>query len=453
MPENFGGLEFKDVSNIHPLALAAVLILGIAMLIVPRRWAILPMLIIACFISSVQKIVIAGMDFNLLRIMVMFGVARLIIRQESRGFAWKPLDTAITLWTISSMIIYTMQQGSTSAFINRLGFGFDSFGMYFLFRCLIQDWSDIDRIVLSFILISIPVAIFFMIENRTGRNLFAMFGGVPEFTMIREDRLRCQGAFPHPIIAGCFWAALMPLFAARWWGSLKDKGWALAGLMAASIIVVCSSSSTPLMAAISGVIGGLMFLARRYMRQVRWGILLTLVVLHMIMKAPVWNLIARVSAVGGSTSYFRYKMIDGAINHFQEWALLGTRSTAHWFWGAQDVTNQYIYEGVEGGFLTLVLFVYGIVLAFGGVGRLWRQNSDPYRIALSWALGVSLFVHCMNFIGVSYFGQIHVIWYLLFAMIGSMAPVGSAVSIVRPMPRLSTMKTRSPIPRRFHANT
>jgi hypothetical protein len=435
MSENFGGLEWKDVTNIHPLGLAVVLILGLVMLFVARRWAILPMLIIACFISAVQKITILSLDFNLLRIMVFFGICRLFLKKEYLSFIWKPLDIAIVLWALSSMLILTLQQGDFSTFINRLGFAFDVFGMYFLFRCLIQDWMDVDCIVKSIIWISIPVMAAFLLENRTGHNMFSVFGGVPAITVVREDRLRCQGAFSNPIIAGCFWASLMPMFAAIWWKSAEDKIFAITGLITSFVIVVCCSSSTPLMGVISGLIGGLFFLLRRQMRIVRWAVLLTLIALHMVMKAPVWHLISRVSAVGGSTSYFRYALINGAIQHFSEWALLGTKSTAHWFWGAQDVCNQYVLEGVEGGFVTLCLFVVVIAIAFREVGRLWRlQIRNSYKLALSWALGVSLFVHCTNFIGVSYFDQIWILWYLLLAIIGSLSIQ------VRP---LSTPKIRS----------
>lgn len=422
MPENFGGLAYQNVTNIHPLALAMVVICGIAVLAVPRRWSVFPMLIIACFVSSVQKITIVGMDFNLLRIMVVFGVVRLLLHKEHLGFSWKPLDTAIVLWTLSSMLIYSLQQATFAAVINRLGFGFDAFGMYFLFRCLIRNWKDVDTIIFSLLVISIPVALFFVLENRTGRNLFSVFGGVPEITRMREGRLRCQGAFPHAILAGCFWASLLPLFAAYWWKSAKDRIWAITGIVTTFIIVICCASSTPVMGALAAMLGGLFFPLRRYMRLVRWGVLLSLTALHMMMNAPVWHLISRVSVVGGSTSYYRYMLINGAITHFHEWALLGTKSTAHWGWGAQDITNQYILEGVRGGFLTLVLFVVVIAYAFRDVGNLWRQQKEnSFSLVLSWALGVSLFVHCVNFIGVSYFGQVHILWYLLLAMIGSLA--------------------------------
>ncbi len=422
MPENLGGLGWKDVTNIHPIGLAAVLILGLVMLFISRRWAILPMLIIACFISSVQKIAIFGLDFNLLRTMVVFGGCRLFLKKEYLSVIWKPLDTAIVLWTLSSMLILTVQQGDFSTFINRLGFAFDVFGMYFLFRCLIQNWQDVDTVIFSALLISIPVAAAFLLENMTGRNIFSVFGGVDEITHIREGRLRCQGAFSHAILAGCFWASLMPLFAARWWKSAKDHIWAITGLFTSSLIIICCASSTPVLAILSGIIGSAMFFVRRQMRMVRWGVILSLVALHMVMKAPVWHLIARISAVGGSGGYHRYRLIDQAINRFDEWALLGTKSTAHWFWGAQDVCNQYVLEGVQGGFLTLCLFVTVIAIAFREVGFLWRsQTHNPYRLVFSWALGVGLFVHCMNFIGVSYFGQIWILWYLLLAMIGSLS--------------------------------
>ncbi|MBN1816827.1 MAG: hypothetical protein JW828_05675 [Sedimentisphaerales bacterium] len=438
MPEGFGGVQWKDVTNIHPLALTAVLVLGIAILVLSRRWAVLPMFILVCFVSSVQKIVVFGMDFNLLRIMVLFAVARLLLRSEWRSFVWKPIDTAVTLWVISSIFIHTMQQGTASAFVNRLGFGFDAFGMYFVFRCLIRDFEDLDRTILGCILVSIPVALAFLVENRTGRNAFSVFGGVPAITIVREGRLRCQGAFSHAILAGCFWASLIPLFAARWWKSGNGKIWAITGLVTCSIIIICCASSTPVFAAICVLVGGAMFFLRRHMRIVRWGIVVTLISLHMVMKASVWHLISRVSAVGGSTGWHRYYLIDRAIAHFGEWWLLGTKSTLHWGQGLFDITNQYILEGVLGGALTLGFFLLVIMLAFGGVGRLWRKTAaNPYYLALSWALGVSLFVHCMNFIGVSYFGQIYMIWYLVLAMIGSLTPTSRIMvkKIVPSVPR------------------
>ena len=422
MPEGFGAVEFQNITNVHPLALVIVLVLGSAMLAVHRRWSFLPMLIIACFISAAQKITVFGMDFNFLRIMVLFGLIRLFIYDEYRYFEWKPLDVVLVLWTVSAIVIHVLQRGTFASFVNRLGFGFDAFGMYFLFRCLVRDWRDVDHIIWACILISIPVALFFIFENRVGRNVFSVFGGISPTAIVREGRVRCRGAYAHPIIAGCFWASLMPLIAAYRLKSAKHRTWSIIGLINSMIIVICCSSSTPLMGVMATLMGGLLYVVRRYMRTLRWGILLTLCALHLVMLAPVWHLIGRFQFVGGSTSYFRFLVIDSAIKNFNEWALLGTQSTAHWFWGAQDLTNHFVMEGVMGGFLTLCLFVAVIAYAFRDVGGMWRAEArNSCRAKYAWALGVCIFVHCVNFIGVSYFGQIIVVWYLHLAIIGSLS--------------------------------
>jgi hypothetical protein len=187
-----------------------------------------------------------------------------------------------------------------------------------------------------------------------------------------------------------------------------------------------------MMGVLSAIIGGLFFYFRYSMRVVRWGLLLILIALHLWMKAPVWHLVSRVGAVGGSTGWHRFNLINQVIINFDEWWFWGCSGQTVASWGvyAGDITNQYILEGVRGGFLTMCLFITVIVIAFREVGRLWRlQMRNPYRLAISWALGVSLFIHCINFIGVSYFGQIWILWYLLLAMIGSLSVQAGPVSM------------------------
>jgi len=418
-----GNPSYADQTTIHSIGLLVLGILGLCILLFPRRWSVLPLLVMACFVSSAQRIVILGLDFTFLRIMILFGVARLVLRREYIGFVWKALDKAIVLWVVSSIFFYTVRNSTFSALVNRLGFGFDAIGMYFLFRCLIRDWVDVDCIILGVIWISIPVSAFFVLENRTGYNMFSIFGGVPEITNVRQGRLRCQGAFSHAILAGCFWASLMPLFASHWWKSSRDRIWSIIGLATSMVIVVCCASSTPIIAVISGIIGGLMFFVRRYMRLICWGTVLTLIALHIVMNAPVWHLISRISPVGGSTGWHRYYLINQTITHFGEWWLWGCSGYTVASWGitAGDVTNQYVLEGIHGGIVTMGLFFVIIGYAFRNTALLWRsQSQQPYRLAMSWAIGVSLFVHCINFIAVSYFGQIWILWYLLLAMVGSL---------------------------------
>jgi hypothetical protein len=170
------------------------------------------------------------------------------------------------------------------------------------------------------------------------------------------------------------------------------------------------------------VIGFGLFRYRQHMRLVRWGLLGLVVVLHLVMDKPVWHLFGRINLVSGSTGYHRYLLLDAAIHHFGEWWLVGTRSTENWGTGLFDVTNQYLLEGVRGGVWALVLFFVLIGYAFARVGQLVRANRNHrYHAMASWALGVTLVTHCANFMAISYFGQIIMIWYLLLAVIGSLS--------------------------------
>src|SRR6185503_364562 len=99
----------------------------------------------------------------------------------------------------------------------------------------------------------------------------------------------------------------------------------------------------------------------------------------------------------------------------------------------------------RGGLLTLVIFVAILALGFAETGRLWRAwSNQPIRLWSSWALGVALFVHCLNFFAVSYFGQTVMAFVFTLACaasLGSLPQMRPVVSIPRvqhlPSPRLS----------------
>lgn len=407
----------------------AVVILGLALILLPRRYAIIPLIIMACFIAPAQRIVVLTLDFNLLRLMVLFGWMRLLFHRELQGMKWRSIDYVIILWLVSGTTAMTLLHLTSQTFIYRLGIMFDAAGMYFLFRCLIRDWSDIDTIAVSVVWISIPVAFAFILENNTGRNIFSIFGGVPEYTIIRDGALRCQGAYAHPILAGSFWASLLPIIIAL--GAKNDwrRPLAVLGLATSTVMIVTSGSSTPIFAALIALVVMAMYPLRMTMVYLRWGAVVGILALHLVMKNPVWHLLARIDLVGGSTGWYRYKLIDDFFTHFGEWWMLGTKTTAHWWdWGSNDVTNQYVLEGVNGGLLTLSLFILIIILAFRGVKRFQsRIGSNTARRIMAWAVGASLFVHCVIFIGVSYFGQIQLLWFLTLAMTGSLSSASDSI--------------------------
>lgn len=418
--------EWHNHTTINPIGLISTAVLGAVLVLSPRRYSIVPMLILACFIPSAQRLVIAGADFDLLRILVVFGWFRIAVRGETRGFVWNSLDTMVGAWMLSGTLIYTISYGTPSAFINRCGWMFDGFGMYFFFRCVLREWRDIQVLIYTFILLSIPVAVAFCVERATGRNAFSVFGGVPEFTRVREGRLRCQGAYAHEILAGCFWVGVIPWIVSYLVGGAKWLGGI--GIVAALVIIVNCASSTPIIGLGFLIVGVLLYKVRRHVKAIRWGFLFVLVFLHLIMEAPVWHLISRVDIVGGSTGHHRYSILNSTINNVSKWWLLGEKNPLRW--GNEDmvdITNHYILEALNGGLLTLLCFVILIAIAFGLVGKSLRSlgDSNRYRFAI-WSIGVALFAHVCMFFAVSYFGQIIMLWYLTLATIGSLERITSS---------------------------
>lgn len=435
-------------TTVHPIGLAVLLLCGVATFMLPRRYAMWPMLVVACFISPAQRIVLAGVDFGFLRIAAMFVLARVMLRGETGQFRWIRLDTIMALWAAGHVILPIFRSG-TLEIVSKLGFSGDAIVMYFACRLLLQTMDDLRSLIVGIALVSIPTAVAFLIEMSTARNLFAVLGGVPEITKERDGKLRCQGAFAHPLIAGCFWAALLPLLVAELWQKKPRRVLAVVGIVCALVIILATSSSTPISAVMIAIIGFAAFMMRRYMRLVRWSILGLVIVLHMVMIAPVWHLIARINIVGGNSSYHRFQLIDGAINYFHEWWLVGSSvGTEHWGWMTFDMCNYYIVQGLHGGLLLLAIFVWMMAESFRACGQaVKRWDADTGYRMMAWMAGVCMLVHITNFIGVSYFGQLPMVLFLNLAVAGCLVQAQSAplpVQVVKKVHRAMPLVRRRP---------
>lgn len=416
-----------DVTNINTLGLVFIIIMGILTIFLPRRFAIVPVIVTCLHITLGQVLVIAGLHFTAMRIIVLFGWIRLIGRKEFSSIKVNEIDIAIICWVISNMVMYNLLRQTSTAFFNRLGFAYNAIGIYFLFRFLIRDFSEISRSFKIFAIAIVPLTIAMLFEQLTSVNLFSVFGGVPVLNVVREGRFRSQGPFISPILAGTFGATLIPFFVALWFKE-QGKKFAIIGALAATFITLAAASGGPVMSYIFGFIGLSMWPLRKHMRAVQWTSLFLLIFAHIFMKAPVWYLMARASSLVGGGGWHRSYLIDQAIAHFNEWWLLGIEYTAHWMPTAlevdpnnADITNQFLAQGVQGGLLTMILLILVIVLGFRAIGKALKiLENQPFSVKITlWSMGAALFAHVMSFMSVSYFDQIMVSWYFLLAAIST----------------------------------
>ncbi len=417
---------------IHPAALI-LLAAGVVLLFAVRSAYILwPVILIGCFVAPAQRIVLFGMDWTILRLTLLAGLLRalLLIAQTQRLPRWHRIDTWLILWLCSGVLIYLIREPSIATLNNRLGWAFDYFAAYFLARMAVTSWRSLRLLFCCFAIMSLPVAIAFINEQFTQYNVFGLMGGVELITREREGRLRCQGAFAHPILAGTYWAVALPLIASLFWHrGATFKVLAVAGSVAALTIIATCASSGPVVSVLAGVVAAALLFLRAHFAFIRIAVILTLACLHLVMEAPVWHLIARIDIVGGSTGWHRFNVIDQWLRNTDSWFLIGTSSTASWATiPVYDITNQYVLEAVRGGAITLFLFIGFLWDTFATLGRTARhleQATFRLHAGMCWALGVAMFVHAISWLGVNYFGQILVLTVLIPALtvnVSQMAP-------------------------------
>jgi hypothetical protein len=363
-----------------------------------------------------QRFELFTLDFTVLRMLILSGCLRVAMRGETRIAQWNNFDKLLLSWVLASSLIFVVQQGARmSVIINRSGVIFDSVGMYWLFRQSIHTWEEVSQSIKIFAGFTILTAPIIALEKFQITNLFSLLG--PANGQFHRGRFRAAGAFPHYIMMGCFWASLLPFFYAEIKANKSLVFYWLA-IGAALLSIFCSASSTPIFTVVAIMLFWKLFNSRIHGKSIFWGTGAMLVILHLIMNAPVWHLIARIDIFGGSTGWHRYNLIDKFIKNASEWVLIGTADTAHWGWGLQDLTNQFVLEGVRGGALTLIIFILLIYRAVKIPGALSLAQLPPDAKWMSWGICVSMLGHFVTFWGVSYFGQMNMILYFTFALVG-----------------------------------
>ena len=399
-------------ATIYQSTVLLAIILALLTLLVPRRYFLAPLILAACFVPTDQRIMVMGLDFKVLRMIIAVGVLRVLLFGEYQQLKLNRIDRLLLMWVLCGAVIYSIRWNTAEAVINRAGMLFDAAGLYWLFRQNIRSWDDLKHTLRLFAVGSIILLPFVLIEWSTGNNPFVFLGKV--ITSVREENFRCQAAFPHSIMLGLFWAILAPMFLAL--AKTETKKTLYVCAFASSIVIVmATASSTPILVLILAIVAYRAFNWRRYTAAAALALAAMTAALHIVMNAPVWNLLARINVIGGSTGWHRYNLIDKAIKNFDEWMVIGCRSTDHWGWGLGDVTNQYVLEGVRGGAATLILFVLMIYAVLKTLATSSLRYRDRNTRLLTWALFSMMIAHCVGFIGVSYFGQIQVLWYMTLA--------------------------------------
>lgn len=417
----FGGGGVETV--LSPIVLIAMLIAMLLILVLPRKYIIVPVLLIAFLVPLGQSVYALGVHWLVLRIVVLFGLLRVSVinfssRKSPFAGGFNSIDKAFLICVVAQAIATPLQYMDSQALVNQFGVLIDFLGGYFLLRALIQDEADVYRTLKCLALLTVVLGLCMIREQLALQNIFGQIGlgrTVPE---IREGKIRSQAVFQHSLTAGTFGAILLPLFFLLWKNG-KAKAMAAAGVVGSTVMTICSNSSTPLLAYVAGIFAALWWPARKKMKAVRWGIVLGLLALQMVMKAPFWFIIAHIDLTGGSSGYHRAELVDQFIMHFRDWWLIGTKDAGTWAYDLWDQQNQYVGVGEGGGIVAFVFFIAMISRSCAKIGIARKAVEGFKREWFFWFLGAAMFANLVAFFGVNYFDQVKLVWFALLAAISA----------------------------------
>jgi hypothetical protein len=420
-PQNFrfgGGAAETMLTPV--MALAMLIVIGL-IFTRPRNQVIVPFLL-GCFTIPLQQVVVlGGLHFTVLRILIIAGLIR---KATSGGTSragkfpggFNGVDRMVILWAISLQTIVSLQWMEMQSFIHNLGDFLDMFGGYLVVRFFIPDVETVRRTIKTLAVVCIIQGVCMLNEQISHVNVFGYVGGLGPWLTIRDGKIRSEGVLGC-ISAGAFAGALIPLF--LWlWTQRKCRTLAYAGLAGATTMVFTSNSSSSLLALAATALAIFFWPLRKQMRLVRWALALTLVALHLVMKAPVWALISRVDLTGSSSGYHRFYLVDNCIRHFGDWWLLGYKHYDQWGFMMFDLCNQFVVQAVNGGLLALVAYIAIFSRSFAAIGKARKKvEGDRGREWFLWCLGSTLFSIVVAHFGINYPAMMEIGLFTLWTVI------------------------------------
>lgn len=412
----------------NPFAVIFFLVVAILLWTVPRKWAPVPLLAGSCYMTLGQGIELGPISLPIFRMLMAVGLFRILARGERIEGGLNKIDKvviALAAWMLFASFFHSGLDGSGPIFMS--GQLFNLLLIYFLARVWTRDASELGELVRIIAVLLVPVAIAMVVEKLTAKNMLSVFGGVPEDVLYRAGKLRAQGPFRHPILAGTVGATCIPLFI----GIFKQhKPFAIVGIISGLIMVFTSASSGPIMSLLAGIFALMLWHFKHLIRVMVVAAIAIYLVLFLVMEKPPYYLISRIDISGGSTGWHRSFLIEQTFKHLPEWWLFGTDHTRHWMPNQgiaysvnhTDITNYYIAFGVMGGLVAMMLLIYALVIGFRWVCSLQLEPDilSSQSGFMLWAFGSGLFAHAATSISVSYFDQSMLFFWLNLAVISSM---------------------------------
>ena len=412
----------------------AVLISILAMVLRPK-YALAVYIISLLWYPDFLAMSIGTIDIPVSRAVVFVLLLRCLLNHHIRSqFIWSRLDTVIALSMVVYFVIplFTFSLPFSEVLENRGGFLMDTWFAYLVTRFIITDRAKLITVIKCASIALVPLAILGVIECITHWQPFAPLRrfspwyheGQIIVSRSRFGLARALGPFSHAILFGCCFGIFLPFI----YYLRHEKGpWRTWAYVISAIAFVgalsCVSSGGWIMA--STVVFCLALEKHKiWAKRLLILFLLLCIFTGIASNRPFYHVIVtRLNPVAGA-GWHRAKLIDLAIERFDEWWFTGYGGEDPG-WGPvlgmahTDLTNEFILAGVRYGVLGVIALCVVVVTAFRNVLYTYRRTKDPRLKSLCWSLGSLLLTTIVTWMSVSFFGQMMPLIYFVYGIIGS----------------------------------
>jgi len=421
---------------VNALGVLLTSLLALALLAGPPRVALWALVTGILYLPQQQSIEVLGTSLTALRLLEVTALLRLLLRAEWRSVTLHRLDFWFAATYLYAMGVFLLRSdlGQTEV----IGRSLDALICYAMFRVAIRTVDDFAHMLKALAWTMVPYVGLLVIEVTSGRNPFAQLGAWSSWVELRGDRVRAMGSFRNPSLLGTLGACFLPLYLAL----MRRQGTAFSGALGATLcvgIVYLSNSGGPTAAAVLGVVAFAGWSIRRAMGGLRALAVLGLIGLALVMKAPIWALLERASAVTGGSGWHRAHLLTMAWTEIDRWWRTGMplADTVHWFpyvlgiTGTADITNTFLDYGLRAGLPAMLLLIVLLWSGFRRIGRTVTALSAPAQRSdalLLWGLGCALWVHVVTWFGITYFDQTFSLWTLHIAATAALTQLRPAAA-------------------------
>lgn len=384
---------------------------------------------------SFLAVSVGTIDILVGRFVVVVLLLRCLFSDDIRGkFVWCRLDTFVSLNVAVCVVAYfiTGDQPASLIIESRGGFVMDTWCAYMAARLIVTDRTRLISLIKCIGVFLAPLAILGVIESTTGWQPFAplrrfspWFAGETGVSQGRYGFARAVGPFSHAILFGGGFAMFLPLiYYLRYQkNSWRSYAYVLSGI--ALLGALSSMSSGPWVMTLAAMLCLGIEKHRQRLKFLLMFSVLSCILIGIASNRPFYHVVVDLANPLGGAGWHRAKLIDLAIEHFDEWWMVGYGDRDPG-WGPDlgmvrtDVTNEFILAGTRYGILGIIGLCAVVAQAFRDLASTHKKRAQPAMKSLCWAFGTLLFAVVVTWMSVSFFGQLATLFYCCLGMIGSL---------------------------------